>query len=104
MVTKILHWCALRISDLGECLFDLGGALECWCDARFYERGRKARIKRWQEWTGYDVIDVPLSRVYAEDLAICSCARSQQLPITMLDDYAGMTTREVYDALKQEDE
>ena len=34
MVTKLLHWTALRISDLGEFLFDLGGALECWCDER----------------------------------------------------------------------
>jgi len=40
MMTKTLHWCARRISDLGEALFDLGGSLELWCDER-------AERKRW---------------------------------------------------------
>jgi hypothetical protein len=44
MMTKTLHWCARRISDLGEALFDLGGSLELWCDER-------AERKRWAEWS-----------------------------------------------------
>jgi hypothetical protein len=43
MMTKTLHWCARRISDLGEALFDLGGSLELWCDER-------AERKRWVEY------------------------------------------------------
>ena len=42
-MTKLLHWIALRMSDLGEVLFDMGGALECWCDTR-------AERRRWMRW------------------------------------------------------
>lgn len=56
-MVKTLHWCALRITDLaylvvrlGDHLWELGGALECWCDQRIFERQREARIKQWQQW------------------------------------------------------
>jgi hypothetical protein len=56
-MVKTLHWCALRITDLaylvvrlGDHLWELGGALELWCDTRIYERERQARIKQWQQW------------------------------------------------------
>lgn len=104
MVTKILHWCALRISDAGERLFDIGGALECWCDERIYERERKARIMRWKEWTGYDVIDIPLATLAPEDLAIPDFNAPYRVALhPLLDEYEGMTMREVYDKLKEQD-
>lgn len=48
-MVKLLHWIALRISDLGEYLFDRGGALECWCDERI-ER------QNWVEWREPDEV------------------------------------------------
>jgi hypothetical protein len=49
-MTKTLHWCALRITDLaylvvrlGDHLWELGGSLEAWCDER-------AERKRWVEY------------------------------------------------------
>lgn len=33
-MVKLLHWCALRITDLAEVLFNLGGNLEAWCDEK----------------------------------------------------------------------
>lgn len=54
---RVLHWCALRISDLayfvvrmGDHLWELGGNLEAWCDTRTHEAKRKARIKQWAQW------------------------------------------------------
>jgi len=37
MMVKVVHWCALRISDVGmllrsDWLFERGGALELWAD------------------------------------------------------------------------
>lgn len=49
-MVKLLHWCALRISDLGEVIFNLGGNLEFWCDSITYERERRARVAQWQRW------------------------------------------------------
>lgn len=40
-MVKVLHWCALRITDLayavvrlGDHLWEIGGNLECWCDEK----------------------------------------------------------------------
>ena len=79
MVTKLLHWTALRISDLGEFLFDLGGALECWCD----ERANR----------DHDLCFPEPDDVFGE---------LPRVPITMLDDYKGMSTQQVYDKLKED--
>jgi hypothetical protein len=49
-MVKLLHWCALRISTLGEVIFNLGGNLELWCDTIIYERERRARIAQWQRY------------------------------------------------------
>lgn len=56
MIT-LLHWCALRMSDLGELLFELGGNLECWCDERAFQA-------KW----GVDDFALPTLR--PEDLAM----------------------------------
>ena len=54
---KLLHWCALRITDLayftarmGARLWEIGGNLEAWCDSITYERERRARVAQWQRW------------------------------------------------------
>lgn len=56
-MVKLLHWCALRISDLayfivrlGDHLWEIGGNLEFWCDSITYERERRARVAQWQRW------------------------------------------------------
>lgn len=56
-MVKLLHWCALRITDLayftvrmGDWLWEIGGNLEFWCDSITYERQRKARVAQWQRW------------------------------------------------------
>lgn len=61
---KILHWFALRMSDVGmfigdagERLWELGGNLEGWCDERTYRR----KWMRWGKENGVSVhwLDVP---------------------------------------------
>ena len=47
---KLLHWCALRISSLGEYIWELGGTLECWCDEQHWEKVRKAHVSEWAQW------------------------------------------------------
>lgn len=47
---KAIHYCATRISDLGEFLFNVGGAIECWADERVYKREQAARVERWAKW------------------------------------------------------
>jgi hypothetical protein len=40
----------VRISTLGEVIFNLGGNLELRCDTIIYERERRARIAQWQRY------------------------------------------------------
>lgn len=84
-MVKLLHWCALRMSDLGELLFNLGGSIECWCDSR-------AERKRWLAYSKKHKItvqwlDVP--KLDPKDLAMPMPGAYPQVkprPITMLDE------------------
>ena len=50
-MVKVLHWCALRISDFAIWLHEKGGNLELWCDERTYRR----------KWTSLGMAyDVPI--------------------------------------------
>lgn len=108
-VVKAIHWVGNRVSDLGEALFNLGGAIESWADERVYRHQQKMRIKQWQEWTGVGVLDVPLQR-FADfspaDLALPNLdniSSAHPRPLTMLDEYKGMSTKQVYDLLTEEE-
>lgn len=105
---KIAHWCGMRVSDLGEAIFNLGGTIECWADDKIYKKEQAKRIKQWQEWTGMPVIDVPLGR-FADfspaDLALPNPDTAYSTsPLIMLDEYNGLNTKQVYDKMLTEEE
>ena len=51
-MVKVLHWCALRISDCAIWLHEKGDNLELWCDERPYLR----------KWTIFGMAyDVPIA-------------------------------------------
>lgn len=85
-MVKVLHWCAMRISDFAIWLHEKGGNLELWCDERAYRR----------KWTSLGMdYDVPIMWVKMSDLDPADFkipmpgehVAPTPRPITMLDDW-----------------
>ena len=49
-MTKAILWCALRIADFAEWLYDRSGDIITWCDERTWRKASAARCKQWQQW------------------------------------------------------
>lgn len=80
---KTLHWLALRISDLGEVLFNLGGSLECWCD----ERAARNRWLRWAKDNKLTITWLTVPELDPSDFAMPhpDAALPTPRPLTLLD-------------------
>lgn len=87
MVTKLIHWCAVRTSILAERLWDAAGAVEMWCD----ERASRKRWLKWGKQHGVAMqgwVDIPL--LTDGDYAIPSPDGYRPVtprPLVMLDTY-----------------
>lgn len=92
-MVKVLHWCALRISDFAIWLHEKGGNLELWCDERTYRRkwtsfGMAYDVPvAWLEIPKFDPADFKMptpSDDWDEYLKCVEAVRPR--PITMLDE------------------
>jgi hypothetical protein len=85
---KLIHWCAVRTSDLAVRLWETAGAVELWCDERAYR-------KRWVKWGKQNGVamqgwvDVPLAQLRPEDFVLPSLDGYKPVtprPMTLLDE------------------
>lgn len=51
---RVILWCALRIADLAEWLYDRSGDIITWCDDRAWRKASAAKCKQWEEWIRED--------------------------------------------------